>query len=399
MATSMMYRVRPSSGVVLHRWLLTQCPTRPAGCGNVVQVFHRSWSETVYQPKKRGWWLKYLVFSVAVGGGVAVYRPHTFNKQVENAYKKLPLAVVSRLFGRLSKIELPEKLREPVLGFYVRMFNVDLSEAADEDLTHYSSVGEFFRRPLKPDARPVDELHDLTCPSDGKVLHFGVVQDGKLEQVKGITYSLRQFLGHTSWLNGPLAENVHFMSDEEFYKSLHIQPGNDLYYCIIYLAPGNYHRFHSAVDWTIKFRRHFPGKLLSVSPWVAERVKDLFNYNERVVYLGTWKHGLFSYIPVGATNVGSIKIYRDEELATNRSENKRKESIDKSFSDGESDGMVVKKGEVFGEFNMGSTVVLVFEAPKDFQFTCNNGQQVKCGIALGNDKKLTVENEHQKIKS
>jgi phosphatidylserine decarboxylase len=34
--------------------------------------------------------------------------------------------------------------------------------------------------------------------------------------------------------------------------------------------------------------------------------------NERAVYSGTWEHGYFSYTAVGATNVGSIKIYFDE---------------------------------------------------------------------------------------
>ena len=33
-----------------------------------------------------------------------------------------------------------------------------------------------------------------------------------------------------------------------------------LYYCIMYLAPGDYHWFHSPADWTIEHRRHIPGK-------------------------------------------------------------------------------------------------------------------------------------------
>ena len=56
---------------------------------------------------------------------------------------------------------------------------------------------------------------------------------------------------------------------------------------------------------------HFSGELLSVNPGVARLIKGLFNLNERAVYMGTWEHGFFSIIAVGATNVGSMKIYCD----------------------------------------------------------------------------------------
>ena len=51
----------------------------------------------------------------------------------------------------------------------------------------------------------------------------------------------------------------------------------------------------------------------------------------------------------------------------------------------------MRRGELFGEFNLGSTIVLVFEAPKNFVF--NNvavNQVVRMGQPLGDqiDKKL-----------
>jgi len=54
------------------------------------------------------------------------------------------------------------------------------------------------------------------------------------------------------------------------------------------------------------------GPLLSVSPGVAKRVRSLFCLNERVALAGRWKHGFFSLVAVGATNVGSIRIYCDK---------------------------------------------------------------------------------------
>ena len=54
------------------------------------------------------------------------------------------------------------------------------------------------------------------------------------------------------------------------------------------------------------------GELFSVSPWVAKRAENLFVLNERVALLGRWRHGFFGMVPVGATNVGSIKINFDQ---------------------------------------------------------------------------------------
>ena len=41
------------------------------------------------------------------------------------------------------------------------------------------------------------------------------------------------------------------------------------------------------------------------------------------------------------------------------------------------------KGELFGEFNLGSTIVLLFEAPDTFEFAVRPGQRVKYGQGIG----------------
>lgn len=46
-------------------------------------------------------------------------------------------------------------------------------------------------------------------------------------------------------------------------------------------------------------------------------------------------------------------------------------------------GQPLQVGEEMGGFKLGSTVVLVFEAPENFQFVIEPGQYVKMGQPLG----------------
>lgn len=38
-----------------------------------------------------------------------------------------------------------------------------------------------------------------------------------------------------------------------------VKPGNSLFFTVVYLAPGDYHRFHSPTAWVVEKRRHFFG--------------------------------------------------------------------------------------------------------------------------------------------
>jgi phosphatidylserine decarboxylase len=138
---------------------------------------------------------------------------------------------------------------------------------------------------------------------------------------------------------------------------------------------------------------------------MAKRLENLFVLNERVALLGRWKYGFFGMVPVGATNVGSIKINFDkvclrrffscteyfdtfQDLRTNvgsRRGHPLGTYTEAVYSAASSilDGQPLLKAQEMGGFCLGSTIVLVFEAPRDFEFAIANGQKVKVGQALG----------------
>ncbi|EJD04533.1 phosphatidylserine decarboxylase [Fomitiporia mediterranea MF3/22] len=392
-----------------------------------------------------------------------------------NVLGALPLRNLSRLWGYLNSVELPVWFRPTGFTIYSKIFGVNLEEV-EHDLPYYKSLGEFFYRRLKEGVRPIDDAI-LVSPADGKILHFGTVEGSRVEQVKGLTYSLNALLGKST-PSTPTSKKVDFTNrdhevimDREFAdingieysleqllgssdapkvkepdekdneaselpdgelnvlrqmgeaKDVSVPPSgsesnlahdasvalavgrppltrthsehqrnpqNRLYFTVIYLAPGDYHRFHSPAAWVVEQRRHFVGELFSVSPYIARRLPNLFVLNERVALLGRWAHGFFSMTPVGATNVGSILLNFDRELRTNvRGRRPPPGTFMEAVYSNASKilrGKPLRPGEEMGGFCLGSTIVLVFEAPKDFVFDLHAGQKVKVGQRLGDVK-------------
>lgn len=72
-------------------------------------------------------------------------------------------------------------------------------------------------------------------------------------------------------------------------------------------------------------------------------------------------------------------MYFDESLHTNQGSFFDEKMHDKTLALNSS----FKKGDPLGEFRMGSTIVLIFEAPPKFKFSVMPGQQIKMGQGVG----------------
>jgi phosphatidylserine decarboxylase len=259
---------------------------------------------------------------------------------------------------------IPESIRPSVFKTFSWIFSANLSEI-EKPLNEYKSLNDFFTRKLKENARKIDE-HLLVSPCDGRVATLGIVSD-TLDCIKGRSYDFSLFL------TGLPKENF-----QDYRSSLKQSPENELFYITLYLAPGDYHRFHSSADWEITYRRHLYGYLLGVFKQNLWRRSDVFTVNERVAYFGKWKFGAFHYVAVAAFNVGDISVGCDPSLKTNKS------TFDGPYDtfDQKTLSCCVPKGSEFGVFHAGSTIVLIFEAPKNFTFAVKPGDRVQVGNKL-----------------
>lgn len=278
----------------------------------------------------------------------------------------LPTRLGSQIWGVLTHMTVPEPLREHFYGLYSNMFNV-IREEVPGPLSSFPSLNAFFTRRISMDHRPIAPT-EFVSPVDGTMLVYGDAIGNWSEQVKGIYYNLESLLGTDA---------------VEMINSLALKPKKDgtcpdLKYCVIYLAPGDYHGIHSPVEWNISDVRHFTGHLFSVSPSTSARLRGLLAVNERVCLSGTSPYGFFSMTPVGAYNVGSITLEWDDQFNTNLFS----QQIGDKYQIQYAEDVEAQKGSCVSFFNLGSTVVLLFEAPDNFKWKVQPHEKVKLGQPL-----------------
>jgi len=260
--------------------------------------------------------------------------------------------LLSRMTGRFSDLRLPRVVLAPAIRAYARAFGADLAEA-ERPPEAYPSFNAFFTRRLREGARPIAGGDGVVVsPSDSRLSVIGSVPpDGRLEQVKGSSYSIEALLGS--------AEDA-----APFHRGAH---------ATLYLSPAMYHRVHSPVDGRVVAWRYVPGRLFPVNGAGVRSVAGLFTRNERVaVFVDTVAHGPVAVVLVGAANVGRMSL-AFADLVTNRGQRGGR------VVPGET--VAIRRGDEVGAFNLGSTVVLLLADP-GLSPVAAAGDLVRVGQAL-----------------
>ena len=247
----------------------------------------------------------------------------------------LPRSGLSHAVGRLAGVGLPRAWRAPIWRVFAGLVGADLDEVRDP-LDDFASLQAFFTRALRPGARPIQGGPDVfVSPCDGAWGEAGRVEAGRLVQVKGRTYPLADLLGDAS-------------------LAPHFEGGA---FATLYLAPKDYHRFHASCDVRIGRVVHVPGALWPVNRIGVECVADLFAVNERICahmdLAGRSEPGPpeIVMVAVGATLVGRVRLAFDA-LTTHRRGAVRSE---RRYPE----GIPFARGEEWGRFEFGSTIVFV----------------------------------------
>ena len=273
----------------------------------------------------------------------------------------LPKHLLSSLVGWLTHIEggIATQL---AIRVFVRVYRVNMADAAEPDTRAYRSFNAFFTRALRADARPLDAAPDsFLCPADGILSEFGTLNPDRLVQAKGIEYSLLDLF------DGDAALAARFAGGS---------------FATIYLAPYHYHRVHMPCAAQARVLRHVPGELFSVNALTAQSVPGLFCRNERTITVFEAGPHSLAMIMVGALNVGSIEL----KLPTAIPARNRPHSNQASHTSFALDGPSLARGAEFGRFNMGSTVIVIASHGwLTWHTGARTGLPVRMGELLGRD--------------
>jgi len=262
------------------------------------------------------------------------------------------------LFSRLTYVIT--RTRNPLvpflIRFYVKLFKVNLNECIETSPDKYETFCDFFTRKLKPGIHKIDSSENsVVSTCDGSVTELGKIKDNSILQVKGKKIHLDDLLGYDKQLKNEF-DNGSFLT--------------------IYLSPKDYHRVHMPCYGKLLKTIHVPGRLFSVAKHAVNKIKNLYARNERLICKFKNEATSFSVIFVAAINVSSIEVSWKGEASPPYP----KKTISSNYSKKK---ITYDKGEEFGMFKSGSTVIILFDDTVEISKEIRKGQKIRVGQKIG----------------
>jgi len=268
-------------------------------------------------------------------------------------HKKHYTSVISHYFGKFASKSFSSPIQNFINQSYVKLMGLDMS--AFEAPSSYPTLNKLFTRAfVTPPALPEDK-NALVSGVDALITDAGTITEGKAYQIKGMSYDIERLFG-------------------EYHRDLasKVEGGEFINF---YLSPKDYHRYHMPMTLKILSLTHIPGKLYPVNFPLLRNMQDLFIENERVVIECEDEKGRTQVLVlVGALNVGKMVVTFEENIRTNSEIRAPKHYT--------YENLTLERGELFGWFEMGSTILTFSEKGSIFPEVAIN-QKVSFTDVLG----------------
>ena len=240
-------------------------------------------------------------------------------------------SLISQNFGKFASKQFPSWFQNIVNQSYVSLMGLDMSDFHHPSA--YKSLNKLFTRRLREGRKFSLEDEDFISPCDSYISACGSINRELALQIKGMEYNTDAILGSNF-----TQEDKNIIHDGTFVN--------------FYLSPKDYHRYHIPTNLKVLKAVHIPGKFYPVNVPSLNKQVNLFIENERVVILCETTSGKkFYMILVSALNVGVMQVAFEPKIQTNATA-----TSEQSY---EFENLFLDKGDDFGCFEMGSTIVIL----------------------------------------
>lgn len=262
-------------------------------------------------------------------------------------------SAISQVFAKFANKEFPRLMQDFINESYVSVMGLDMQEFHAPKTYH--SLNALFTRKLKEDRAYSLDANDFISPCDSFISECGNLNNEFALQIKGMRYRSYDLLGDN------------FTKDEK-------EIVNNGTFINFYLSPKDYHRYHMPTNLKVLKAVHIPGKFYPVNMPSLKKRLNLFIENERVILLcETMDKKRFYIVLVSALNVGVMQVSFEPKIKTNA------DALSSSVYN--YDNTYLNKGDDFGCFEMGSTIVILAEKGM-LELGVRAGENVKYGQTI-----------------